>query len=461
MPGRTRTTKKLAQRIQLDYFKRLYPLPRWRRILSIGLVALGLVWLGWEGLAGNQHVYTGGPVAHSHAVFGLNCAACHVSHIFLKKATDQACLSCHDGPVHQAKQVFTPSCGSCHVEHVGAVRLAQTSDRACTRCHASLQTKDGHPSFAANITEFNGGHPEFASVRPGRSDPGAIKLNHKIHLKADLRGPHGPVQLQCADCHRPPGGKEPWPFGQAELSTVALSEPPPQPLPARVSARAYMATIHYSESCSACHPLYFDERFREPVPHKEPKVVYNFVVKKFTEYIAAHPEELRKPSLAEARIPGRPPRPAPRNAAEWVEQRVEDAELLLWEKTCKECHTLSFAAGASLPDVAKSAITVRWLPHAIFDHQAHQMLACTACHVQTATSEKTSEVLLPGIATCQQCHRSGRAEAAEARCFECHLYHDWTQEKPVKGKFTVPQLLSKAGRSPSPGSAAGRASIQP
>jgi hypothetical protein len=48
-------------------------------------------------------------------------------------------------------------------------------------------------------------------------------------------------------------------------------------------------------------------------------------------------------------------------------------------------------------------------------------------------------VLLPGIQVCRECHRSG-ANAAEARCFECHVYHDWSKEKPVVGKYTVKQL---------------------
>ncbi len=31
-------------------------------------------------------------------------------------------------------------------------------------------------------------------------------------------------------------------------------------------------------------------------------------------------------------------------------------------------------------------------------------------------------------------------DAAEARCFECHVYHDWSKEKPVAGKFLIKQL---------------------
>jgi hypothetical protein len=92
-----------------------------------------------------------------------------------------------------------------------------------------------------------------------------------------------------------------------------------------------------------------------------------------------------------------------------------------------------------LPVVAKSAITTRWLPHATFDHEAHQMLECVSCHTKANASRETSDVLIPGIQTCQQCHRTGQ-DAAEARCFECHTYHDWSKEKPVAGKYTVKQI---------------------
>src|ERR1700756_152699 len=183
MAGRTRTTKKLAQRIDLNYFKRLYPIPKWRRILTIALTAIAL---GWLGLAGKQQAFNAGPLAHSHAVLTRNCAACHAQQAaFGSKVTDQACLACHDGPVHQAKQKFTPSCTECHVEHQGAFRLAFTRDASCTQCHTKYS--------------FSTDHPEFAAVRS--SDPGTVKFGHAGHLKKDLRGPHGPVQLKCGDCH--------------------------------------------------------------------------------------------------------------------------------------------------------------------------------------------------------------------------------------------------------------------
>ncbi len=413
MAGRIRTTKKLAQRINLDYFKTLHGIPRWRRILSGVFVVAGLGWLGWYAVAGSPKPYNAGPLGHSHALLGQKCSACHVSQAsFQKSATDQACLGCHDGPIHHTDQTFTPSCSNCHVEHQGTLRLASTSDRACTQCHADLTTTHGPSKFVSNIRGFDSSHPEFAVLRGGLLDPGTIKFNHQVHLKEDLRGANGPVQLKCSDCHQPSDSSD----------------------------RAYMTPVNYEKHCATCHTLQFDRRFSESAPHKDPKVVYDFVFAKLTAYIAAHPAEIPLVDEPDKRLPSRPPQPPARNAAEWVQQRMADAQLLLWRKSCKECHQMSYPNGPdSLPAVAKSAIIARWLPHAEFDHKAHQMVQCASCHVKANDSRETSDVLIPGVQTCQQCHHAGK-DAAEARCFECHTYHDWSKEKPVVAKFTVQQL---------------------
>jgi hypothetical protein len=412
MAGRTRTQKKLAQRINLDYFKTLHGIPRWRRILAGIFVIVGLGWLAWHAVAKSPTPYNAGPLAQSHALLTQKCDACHVGQAsFQKSATDQACLGCHDGPIHQASQTFTPSCASCHVEHQGTLRLAATSDRACTQCHADLKTSHGASKLASNITGFNSSHPEFAVLRAGAKDPGTVKFNHQVHLKEDLRGPNGPVQLKCAECHQ---------LGAGDRTT--------------------MQPVNYEKHCASCHTLQFDRRFSESVPHKDPQVVYDFAHSKLAAYIAAHPAEIPLVDEPDKRLPSRPPQPPARNAAEWVQQRMTDAQLLLWRKSCKECHALSYPNGFdALPTVAKSGITARWLPNAEFDHKAHQMVECVSCHAKANQSRETSDVLLPGVQSCRQCHHSGQ-DAAEARCFECHAYHDWSKEKPVAGKFTINQF---------------------
>jgi hypothetical protein len=97
-------------------------------------------------------------------------------------------------------------------------------------------------------------------------------------------------------------------------------------------------------------------------------------------------------------------------------------------------------ANAPWPIVVKSNITQRWFQHAVFNHDTHKLLRCVECHSGALTSQETADVLLPGIQTCEKCHHGGR-EAAESRCFECHTYHDWKQEKSVKGSFTLSASL--------------------
>src|SRR5215472_2263513 len=97
---RTRTTKKLAQRIDLNYFKRSTPLKRAKFWLSVALPALALVWIARHGFGRDSRVYSSGTMSAAHAVLEEQCTACHVraAGAFPAKANDAACLACHDGP---------------------------------------------------------------------------------------------------------------------------------------------------------------------------------------------------------------------------------------------------------------------------------------------------------------------------------------------------------------------------
>ncbi|MFZ3329945.1 MAG: hypothetical protein WA197_04895 [Candidatus Acidiferrales bacterium] len=431
------TTKTLAQRIDLDYFKHPHPFRRLRSILSIAIPLIALVWLGWYAAVRNNRVYSAGKMSSAHAVLTAKCSSCHVkeANSFSAKATDQSCDTCHSAPFHHANQTFTPLCASCHLEHRGHLRLAVTADISCTQCHADLHTIGTPTRFTGKITRFNGGHPEFAILRNRGSDPGTIKLNHAVHLKHDLRGPNGPVQMDCEDCHRTVRPAAGWRFGTAmALNPLATQTGIP---PSMDAGRAYMSPVTYAEHCIACHGLQFDPRFQESVPHDTPEVIHAFLVQKFRQYIPSHPAELRV--LAPHRnIPQKPIPPEVRvlTPQQWVALRVSESEELLWRKTCAQCHALGFAPNAALPAVAKSNIPQRWFRHAVFNHDAHKFQQCVECHAGAPKSQETSDVLLPGIQTCEKCHRGGR-EAAESRCFECHTYHDWKNERPVKGTFTL------------------------
>ncbi len=444
MLRRTRTTKKLAKRIDLQYFAHPHPFRRWRFWLSVAIPLIALGWFVAERAQGGQKVYSSGQLSHAHAVFTQHCTLCHViqAGAFSAHVTDNACLTCHDAPLHQVNQTFTPACATCHVEHKGAMLLQAMADAACTQCHADLRTRDGQPHYVASIASFDRKHPEFAPLRSRTSDPGGVRLNHYVHLQANLIGPYNTrVEMTCNDCHRTTTSGA-WPYAAAaevEIRPEATADVRPKPR----RDQAYMPVPEFAKHCAACHTLQFDRRFgSDQVPHAKPEIVRAFLLKKFGEYISAHPGAVHEvpPPVREIPEKARIPRVAG-NAAEWIQSRVDDAEWLLYAKTCKQCHTLKPTSGP-LPEIDKSNLTARWLEHAEFDHHAHRMMSCTACHTRTPDSRETSDILLPGIQTCQQCHRpeGPGKEAAEGRCFECHQYHDWAKAKPTRGGFTIQQL---------------------
>jgi hypothetical protein len=457
--ARTRTTKTLAQRIDLNYFKRPTPLKRAKLWLSILLPALALIWIVTHFVSHDARVYSSGRLSEPHAVLEQQCAACHVSQSasFSAKASDSACLACHDGPAHHANVASNLSCASCHSEHRGLIDLSAASNQSCASCHSDLRASSGASRFANHIRTLEDGHPEFAALRSvagaPSTDPGTVKLNHAIHMKPIRVGPNGPiVQLDCSDCHRPSSVQASWPYADANyaganpsysnrdefLPVSSSGNPTPHPQ----SGRELMAPPQFATACARCHLLTFDKHFDEGVPHDKPEVVHVFLAKKFAAYIAAHPAELRVVRDPGRDLTGKPLAPDVRNLtpAQWVAERTAAAEDLLWRKTCKQCHSLSFASlQEGLPIIAPAAIRTRWLPHSKFDHDAHRGFSCASCHQKSLTSTDSADILIPGIAVCQTCHAPGPAHA-ESRCFECHTYHDWSQRKEIKPSFALPAL---------------------
>lgn len=457
--ARTRTTKRLAQRIDLNYFKRPTPLKRAKFWLSVGTAALAVAWIAGHGLTRDSRVYSSGRMSEVHAVLENECAACHVqaAGAFSAKASDAACLSCHDGPVHHAGAQRAIACANCHAEHRGLVNLKAVSAASCAQCHADLQLSGSPLHYAGHISSFSDGHPEFAAVRANARDPGTILVNHAMHLKPIRSGPNGPnVQLECADCHRTAASKASWTYGDANYAHAATkysggNENPLAPPGILASyrpetGRERMAPVKFATACAGCHSLAFDKRFSDGVPHDNPEIVHAFLVKKFSEYIATHPGELREVRDPGRDLTGKAVLPSVRvyTPTEWIAARIDEDERLLWRKTCKQCHALTLGLRQdTLPIVEPAQTTLRWMPHAKFSHDAHQGFSCVSCHQKALTSSDASDVLLPGIATCRACHAPG-AGHADSQCSECHTYHDWSQRKEVKATFTLP-VLQKSG----------------
>jgi predicted CXXCH cytochrome family protein len=339
---------------------------------------------------------------------------------------DTTCKTCHDGPQHHSNQAFTPPCVTCHAEHRGRqAALKVVEDRLCTQCHAALQAQGvahsallrvvGQEGLA--ISSFTSGHPEFAvqvgservrlSDRDRLRDVAQVQFNHVMHVKPNKRGPEGFEALKCSNCH------------QADAQ------------------RAYMIPITYEKRCMRCHPLEFDERFpKQVVPHSTPEVVHAFLDATLIRYCRDHllinAAATKESELPQQLRPGTPRSTGEetRSIAQCAEEEVRGAaKAFLFagnqQQGCRLCHVVQPpAADSTLPKIVKTAIPPRWLPHSVFNHQTHARAgrSCEDCHRKARASEQTTDVLLPGIASCQECH--ARASEVRSACVTCHVYHD-------------------------------------
>jgi hypothetical protein len=324
--------------------------------------------------------------------------------------TDAACRSCHNAAIHHANQIYQgeigkqTGCASCHEEHAGRMaRPALARDKMCTACHAALETAaafesptGGRPAggFARTVTSFAGNHPEFRVIAEARRDTAHIKLNHQKHLRPDLPGPDGRrVQMQCGACH--------------QLNNDGRT----------------MAPVKFEQHCRSCHALDFDQQIRQQAPHEEPDIVDAFVRIALQKYARSSSQPGRPPvevemprTLAALRLMVEQ---APRDLPQWLEQRVQSADRLLFGRKCKECHNVQDTSNP--PVVSRVEIPEMWMSHSRFTHKPHMTLQCASCHKNAPNSSQTSDVLLPGRSECVQCH-SPKGGAPDG-CSSCHAYH--------------------------------------
>jgi hypothetical protein len=369
--------------------------------LAVLLVGAGLALAAWSG---HRELFRPGPLSDAHTPLANRCAACHSP---WHGPDDTRCATCHAGPEHQPRQATTPSCTSCHREHSFQPRLALVDDRKCVDCHRELRlAKGAPPRFAHRVTDFATDHPQFALTagdgtrrsldQPGgrRGDSAVLAFDHALHLRADLKSPRGPVQLDCFACHSP---------------TARTGE---------------IAPVDFERNCQGCHRLVFDPRFPD-APHERPEVVHAFLLRAYAE----RQEQMRPLPELRRLLPGRAfaaPPPVLR-LDERVLRQVVEAEINLYRAACNKCHEIDLAG--TLPAVTEPAIPTRWLVYARFPHGRHRGVRCTACHAGAAQSRDTADVLLPGIGVCRNCHGPqqravGVVAGATTRCISCHDYHD-------------------------------------
>lgn len=451
-----RSSKTIAERVDLRFPRRGNWLRTWRWRASLLALATALLLPGWSAYRHNQRLYEAGGLSDAHQFIANDCHRCHTEkwRTALRLATfddhlpsvlDEACIKCHAGPPHHKNERPADTrCTSCHREHRGRHELSRIADRLCTQCHRDLQTTAGpSPNFQASIESF-AAHPEFAVLRsPAAGQPGpdhgahevarpgdgkwldraTLRFNHQKHT-----GPQGLLRrdgtrqpLNCEHCH------------QLDASS------------------GLMRPISHEQHCAECHgnQLHFDEpQFpNTKVTHGPVAVVRGELIDRYSTLAAKNPELAQEGPAAEPEreVPGQPRLSA--SGWSWVNGRIDLAldHLLNRERLgCRYCHNEVRFGDEKAWTVSDPRVPSRWLKHGLFRHDRHQPLACTACHQHTVESAATEDILLPGIENCRQCHGSQNVRgSARADCVECHLYHHG-ELKTIDGPYSLDLTATKS-----------------
>ncbi|HLK64999.1 MAG TPA: hypothetical protein VKU19_16265 [Bryobacteraceae bacterium] len=420
---RIRDTKGVAQRLDLNYLKRVPFLLLFRKQVTwilLALAALVSVPL-MLGVGGSRRVLSTGPLSESHTVFEGRCEVCHAQ--AFARVKDAACQRCHDGAPHPAKSIdtakanTTPLCVDCHVEHRGGRRLAEVASANCTRCHSNLQEHAQNVKIkGVEITAFRANkHPEFSTA--SMKDDRPFQLNHMKHMEADPKKfPRMKLPMHCVDCHK-----------------VDANSPTGNLIP-----------MTFEASCKSCHrpELQFD-RYQllgdaaQESPHtRDQKTIREFIDKSYKDALAARPSLTQAQLGVDAVVISNP--------EAWLARVTNDSYEYLFEKKCPYCHQMESRyevkkidprppVSATAPEQAPLGILGRypegkpWVQRAEFSHRAHREVACESCHQAAAKSTQTSDVLIPVMKSCLPCH--GENRAGLDRCSECHLYHNRSLEQ--------------------------------
>jgi hypothetical protein len=367
-----------------------------------------------------------GPLSHVHQHFGNNCRICHTKPFVMVE--NQTCINCHlDVTKHADPQTFDMAildearCGFCHKEHNNVLALKPAYQSLCTDCHLDM-TGAGVLTALGNVGDFALDHPQFKpTVRtktPGQDESlpiewqrisindskllheSGLKFPHDKHLVAKgVTSPGGTKVLECIDCHRSePGG-------------------------------AYFLPVQMEAHCQECHALTFDPATPDRVvPHADLQRLQVFL----DEFYALQalqggyrgedaPPVVQMRRRPNTQITAR----EQQDVLRWAESQAQKmAREIVEIRSCVTCHDITLApntvAGWNIDPVYASS---RWFAMARFDHRKHRQSDCKTCHAATNSSLST-DVLMPGIDTCRECHGSEKAhDKYPSSCILCHQFH--------------------------------------
>jgi predicted CXXCH cytochrome family protein len=180
-------------------------------------------------------------------------------------------------------------------------------------------------------------------------------------------------------------------------------------------------------------------------------------LREFYSYVSLNRVQLDGSKLSPAQrfiaLPGKEDRlPTFVNGAGDARSRAAASATDLFERTsCVVCHTVNRlqvagkvgTPGADLPQwsIAPVAGQHAWMPKARFEHSAHETTKCTDCHA-APDSKKASDVLMPAIAVCRDCHMGAEkvTNKVASDCGTCHGFHMAPHE--VKAQAAAPTAMA-------------------
>lgn len=377
-----------------------------------------------------------GALSSAHHGLEDQCEACHVEPF--QAVRDETCITCHEDIADHADRqrmsrgmpAFTGTdamlwdiahafgkpgpgaCTDCHTEHEGAGRMEPTQQRFCADCHGTMDARLTDTALG-NARDFGTMHPEFKVAvlpRAGATQPvrvslatkprdhNGLKFPHDVHLdrtsgvtqmarRLGRRAGYGDV-LECADCHTP------------------------------TADGTRFLPVDMEEDCEACHSLVYDQ-----------------VGSTFRSLSHGNIEQAEADLAAMDRLPRRPVVTGRRRPGQFAEggqyyanfstisPTTLRASALDTDGLCGDCHTRGNPSEGPL-SVMPVTQTQRYMLHGWFDHQAHEQEDCTSCHA-AETSDVSTDLLLPDLASCRDCHMGEGDRAAEvpSTCAMCHSYH--------------------------------------
>jgi hypothetical protein len=434
---------------------------------------------GWK----PDTVWSSGPLSNAHAALSNNCGACHQKAFVA--ASDAACQACHKPDLlpnhaplarlqkgrapetglvavaHQGLNLDPSRCTSCHKEHDGPTMPLNVATSFCTDCHQGLKGRLPDTSLA-NVPDWPQ-HPEFrpllvaqpaldkpllhrVALPQARDNPGLI-YPHDIHQSASnavanmARAQGLPVArngaLPCSYCHQPD------------------------------SDGIRFKPIAMEKNCGACHDLAFarDGGIMRTLPHGKPEQVAG-MIRDFYLSLSVAPRTGVQRIAFERRQPGQLAAAESANLAfvspAEAQAQARAAVVRVFSKggVCSDCHAIADNGSADLArrfTIMPVTLTDHFLTKGRFPHKAHRSYdlkvgeaACVACHTGALKSKLASDVLVPDVASCRECH--GRAptiisaKKAPDDCTSCHGFHEGAGGHPLNGlPAAAPAIAGHSG----------------